>query len=316
MDNIHIILGENGKGKTRFLINYLKDNLHDESIALVSNSILNRFPKHRNNSPTFVFRSRSNSYGSSFASSIKSYFNQFIQGENIRDLYYILNFMGFKEEGVVRRRSLYRISTYQDSFSGEARRKLILSDYGKGLLNKSTFRVKEVEIKVNAGFEEVYSEIFNDSNFHFSYHTSDKAKNAFLVTLEKEKEVRKIFKKEFMFYDLFTNEYYVNKRGDYFPVTEASSGELYILCLGVFIRNFIDYKGNNKLEKTILIDEPENSLHPKWQREYISFLRGFIGYKSVKIIMATHSPLITMSDDNASFSLYEIENGNLYPTKH
>ncbi|KHJ69215.1 hypothetical protein QU24_04610 [Pantoea rodasii] len=229
MDNIHIILGEYGKGKTRFLINYLKDNLHDESIALVSNSILNRFPKHRNNSPTFVFRSRRNSYGSSFASSIKAYFNQFIQGENIRDLYYILNFMGFKEEVVVRRRSLYRISTYQDSFSGEARRKLILSDYGKGLLNKSTFRVKEVEIKVNAGFEEVYSEIFNDSN---------------------------------------------------------------------------------------LIDEPENSLHPKWQREYISFLRGFIGYKSVKIIMATHSPLIAMSDDNASFSLYEIENGNLYPTKH
>ncbi|WP_164992031.1 AAA family ATPase [Burkholderia stabilis] len=43
----------------------------------------------------------------------------------------------------------------------------------------------------------------------------------------------------------------------------------------------------------LLIDEPENALHPSWQREYLAELRlAFSHCKNCHIIIATHSPLI------------------------
>jgi hypothetical protein len=43
----------------------------------------------------------------------------------------------------------------------------------------------------------------------------------------------------------------------------------------------------------ILIDEPENTLHPRWQREYLEdVVASLSGYKGCQVILATHSPLI------------------------
>lgn len=42
----------------------------------------------------------------------------------------------------------------------------------------------------------------------------------------------------------------------------------------------------------ILIDEPENSLHPKWQIDYVKKLYELFYYYQPKVIVATHSPLI------------------------
>ncbi|TKC87908.1 ATP-binding protein [Trinickia terrae] len=43
----------------------------------------------------------------------------------------------------------------------------------------------------------------------------------------------------------------------------------------------------------ILVDEPENSLHPEWQREFIQSLGAALkGRRSCHIVLATHSPLI------------------------
>jgi predicted ATPase len=43
----------------------------------------------------------------------------------------------------------------------------------------------------------------------------------------------------------------------------------------------------------VLIDEPENSLHPEWQRSYIDFLRIALSpASSCHVIIATHSPLV------------------------
>jgi type IV secretory pathway protease TraF len=48
-----------------------------------------------------------------------------------------------------------------------------------------------------------------------------------------------------------------------------------------------------KSDSLVLVDEPENSFHPQWQREYISTLREVIGIvKGVHAIVVTHSPLI------------------------
>jgi hypothetical protein len=44
---------------------------------------------------------------------------------------------------------------------------------------------------------------------------------------------------------------------------------------------------------TILIDEPENSLHPAWQRDYVPTLINILDrFKNCHAILATHAPLI------------------------
>lgn len=43
----------------------------------------------------------------------------------------------------------------------------------------------------------------------------------------------------------------------------------------------------------VLVDEPENSLHPEWQREYIDLLKLTMSkVESCHVILATHSPLV------------------------
>lgn len=46
----------------------------------------------------------------------------------------------------------------------------------------------------------------------------------------------------------------------------------------------------------ILIDEPENTLHPLWQSEYLGdVLSGIAGSKGCEVVVATHSPLLASS---------------------
>ncbi|MGN6580284.1 MAG: AAA family ATPase [Bordetella sp.] len=48
----------------------------------------------------------------------------------------------------------------------------------------------------------------------------------------------------------------------------------------------------------LLIDEPENALHPAWQREYLTELHRAISHcKGCHVVIATHSPLIVSSLD-------------------
>jgi predicted ATP-dependent endonuclease of OLD family len=51
----------------------------------------------------------------------------------------------------------------------------------------------------------------------------------------------------------------------------------------------------------ILVDEPENSLHPDWQRSYVQLLGEVIAHrKGCHAVVATHSPLIASGVDGKS----------------
>lgn len=67
---------------------------------------------------------------------------------------------------------------------------------------------------------------------------------------------------------------------------KASSGEITLATTLIYITSII------KERSIILIDEPENSLHPKWQTEYIKRLSELFYYYQPKIVVASHSPLI------------------------
>ena len=75
-----------------------------------------------------------------------------------------------------------------------------------------------------------------------------------------------------------------NSAGEKFDINELSSGEKQL-----FLRT-LAIKMLNPENSIILIDEPELSLHPKWQQRIIDVYRK-IG-KNNQIIIATHSPHI------------------------
>lgn len=83
---------------------------------------------------------------------------------------------------------------------------------------------------------------------------------------------------------------YLEKQdGAVFELQHASSGELSLISSLVFLSTTVEQNS------IVLIDEPENSLHPSWQREYVGKIFSALSYRNVSIIIATHSPLVVTS---------------------
>jgi ABC-type multidrug transport system ATPase subunit len=85
-------------------------------------------------------------------------------------------------------------------------------------------------------------------------------------------------------------------RADKVSIERFSSGEQSLIRLFSF---FADLPIVNKPEKLIVFfDEPENSLHPKWQHQFPFYFKRIVEevyqIKSSHFIIATHSPLIVM----------------------
>ena len=95
-----------------------------------------------------------------------------------------------------------------------------------------------------------------------------------------------------------------NSAGEEFDINDLSSGEKQLFLRTLSIKML---EPNNSI---ILIDEPELSLHPKWQQRIIEVYKK-IGENN-QIIVATHSPHILGSISNENiFILYRNENGKI-----
>lgn len=79
------------------------------------------------------------------------------------------------------------------------------------------------------------------------------------------------------------------KDGELISANMGSSGELTLITSFVYLMTTIEHG------TWIFIDEPENSLHPKWQVEYIYKLYDLIYRYEPTTFIATHSPLIINS---------------------
>lgn len=74
---------------------------------------------------------------------------------------------------------------------------------------------------------------------------------------------------------------------DNLTLNDASSGERSLLLLVCSIASQITS------DSVVLIDEPEISLHPEWQENFIELIsKAFEHYHRCHFIIATHSPLI------------------------
>jgi predicted ATP-dependent endonuclease of OLD family len=80
---------------------------------------------------------------------------------------------------------------------------------------------------------------------------------------------------------------HISKNGSSYNFADSSSGEAHFISSFIGILSQID---DNSL---ILIDEPEISLHPNWQMQYIHYLNTiFTKYYSCHFVIATHSHFI------------------------
>lgn len=108
------------------------------------------------------------------------------------------------------------------------------------------------------------------------------------------------------------------KFGKQVDIDSMSTGEKQIVFRGTqLLRN-----SNNLSGGTILIDEPELSMHPKWQVKALPFYRGLFTYngiQNVQMILATHSEYIIKSALNDPGNVLVIvlrnDNGVIVPTK-
>lgn len=89
-------------------------------------------------------------------------------------------------------------------------------------------------------------------------------------------------------------ELYLDCKSGRFPIEAASGGLSAILelCWQIFLRS------RDEDVFTVIIDEPENHLHPELQRSLVpALLRAF---PNVRFILATHSPFVVTADADAS----------------
>lgn len=81
-------------------------------------------------------------------------------------------------------------------------------------------------------------------------------------------------------------EYFLYRNSRPMPLLEACSGELLFITTVAFISTEI------QRHSVIAIDEPETSLHPTWQRDYVKKLLDLFHRYQPRLLISTHSPII------------------------
>jgi hypothetical protein len=94
---------------------------------------------------------------------------------------------------------------------------------------------------------------------------------------------------------------------DVIEMQHASSGQLALISSLLFLITNADE------DPIVIIDEPENSLHPHWQREYIDKILTALSYRNATVIVATHAPLIVtgaLANSPQLVSVFEVREGS------
>jgi predicted ATPase len=99
--------------------------------------------------------------------------------------------------------------------------------------------------------------------------------------------------------------------GEVIDMTRASSGELGI------VTSFLGLASVIEDGSLVFVDEPEISLHPEWQMQYIDLLlKTFGNFGGCHFVLATHSPLILsdISPKNSTLVSLDVRQRDLEPT--
>jgi len=127
-----------------------------------------------------------------------------------------------------------------------------------------------------------------------------------------------IFGENLKFYKTVNNTVLFKKGGNEIAINKLSSGEKQIVFRG---GSLLQNLGKLK-ESILLIDEPELSIHPKWQEKLLGFYKELFmqgGNQTAQIFIATHSDHILKSaledDDTIIIKLALKNNNSITPEK-
>ncbi|HHQ6565228.1 TPA: AAA family ATPase [Serratia fonticola] len=288
------LVGKNGSGKSVMLRN-LAEAVHDlgYSTITVSNTLFDKFTVHPKSLNYDYIGSK---LGRNFpALAIK----KTLSTENesrVNRIFSVLSHIGYdKKVGIkVRFKRKFKDATqYSRNRTGEYYpvyfddSDLEIPDNLKAAVDKAIHQINHgcsVLIWLNDS-----DNVFYESNF-----------NSYLQLLKYER----LLKKSRIISGV---DVLLSKDGYEFPLAHASSGELSFISLLVHIAFCVNDRS------LIFIDEPENSLHPKWQSDYFELLEGAIGYNNCTTIIATHSPLIISSiSGNNKTAIYKRGSSGFY----
>jgi hypothetical protein len=101
-------------------------------------------------------------------------------------------------------------------------------------------------------------------------------------------------------------KYYFFRNGLPIPLLEACSGELCFITSIAFITGVIEENC------WIMVDEPENSLHPTWQKQYVSIILDLFYNYQPRVVISTHSPILVSGGELADQKtrVFEMADGN------
>lgn len=260
-EDVNILIGENGSGKST-LLNFLSKYYlaQNSNVIAIANTIYDKF-----DSRSSRFKVLKSSTGRTLARTIigNAFRNLGDQDlKNLRNIAKTLEYIGF--DPVIGIKIIGLDARFRD--------KII----------DSNLPPEEMETLLH--FLNRYAdEKFHDGNIiKINFYTRDfyDLQNSYLIVMFLyEKQLKKL--------KLISGiDIYLYKNGQNIPLTKASSGELTLVTSLIFVTSIITENA------IILIDEPENSLHPKWQIDYVKNLLDLFYVYQPKIIIATHSPLI------------------------
>lgn len=98
---------------------------------------------------------------------------------------------------------------------------------------------------------------------------------------------------------------YFRRKEREFLIEELSSGEKTLIGKG------IELLLRDPFNRVILVDEPENSLHPKWQSRILELYQWISREFNAQIVVATHSPFVISSTPDGKLTLLREEEGKI-----
>ena len=272
---ISLIIGENGVGKS-----FLLKSLVDIFIYLEKIDSYKRKPKYRYEKFYIEYYFNGNTYSVRRNSGSEIFYSKNGISVNYKDIElpnrvlavsFMINdkFLFSKNEANDSYRYLGVRSSTNSTYTSSITRKIsenLIKSVNSGFLNQ----IKEMLslLKFDTYLEFVVSEANTQNTYVVDFENRNKLTRIDTSAFTKSTQVSVCFKKD----------------GEKFTFDSCSSGEKHILFAFTGILSQIQ---NNSL---ILIDEPEISLHPEWQTQYISTLRKlFANYYNCLFIIASHS---------------------------
>lgn len=267
---VNFLVGVNGSGKSRLLNTigqrYLKRN---KNVIAISNTVFDKFNSRG-------YKKLSARGGKEFLK--KTIVNSFLSENN--NIYNILEYLGYEKEVTT------LISFYSD-FDGD-----FLSYFLRRIDKYNKFDVASDKDYIDYNLNELDSfckqlkknlHPYNEYEYFFDFGYWGGAREN-ISSLSIFKKFYKLFNHK----KIFKIDFILFKGEEKFNLDGASSGESHFLAQMLFLSSNVSKDTKN----IVLIDEPEISLHPKWQREYVFKLYDYFYMYDLKIFIATHSPLM------------------------